>query len=76
MRDLAAVGTGAGHGEFVEADLRFHRVLVKAVGSPWLTRLYQALSGEIHLSTPSVSSSIEWPLEPADGRKAASGRTW
>ena len=50
VRDLAAVGAGAGHGEFVEADLRFHRVLVRAVGSPRLTRLYQALSREIHLS--------------------------
>jgi hypothetical protein len=26
----AAVVSGAGHGEFVEADLRFHRVLVGA----------------------------------------------
>ncbi len=50
VRDLATVGAEAGHGEFVEADLRFHRVLVRAVGSPRLTRLYQALSGEIHLS--------------------------
>ena len=50
VRDLEAVGADAGHGEFVEADLRFHRVLVRAVGSPRLTRLYQALSGEIHLS--------------------------
>ena len=40
----------AGHSEFVEADLRFHRVLVKAVDSPRLSRLYRALSGEIHLS--------------------------
>ena len=50
VRDLAAVGAGAGHDEFARADLRFHRVLVRAVGSPRLTRLYQALSGEIHLS--------------------------
>ena len=40
----------AGHSKFVEADLRFHRALVRAVDSPRLTRLYQALSGEIHLS--------------------------
>ena len=50
VRDLAAVAAIAGHSEFVEADLRFHRVLVKAVDSPRLTRLYQALTGEIHLS--------------------------
>jgi hypothetical protein len=29
VRDLAAVGAGAGHDEFVEASLRFHRVLVR-----------------------------------------------
>ena len=35
---------------FVGADLGFHRALVDAVGSPRLSRLYAALSGEIHLS--------------------------
>lgn len=50
VRDLARVDTDAGHSEFVEADLRFHRELVRSVNSPRLTRLYQALSGEIHLS--------------------------
>jgi DNA-binding GntR family transcriptional regulator len=48
--DLAGVPAEAGHSAFVEADLRFHRALVQAVDSPRLTRLYQALSGEIHLS--------------------------
>ncbi len=50
VRDLAAVEAAAGHSRFVEADLRFHRILVLAVDSPRLTRLYRALSGEIHLS--------------------------
>ncbi len=50
VRDLARVPADAGHSTFVEADLRFHRALVEAVHSPRLTRLYQALSGEIHLS--------------------------
>ncbi len=50
VRDLAAIAAGAGHSEFVEADLRFHRELVRAVHSPRLTRLYETLSGEIHLS--------------------------
>jgi DNA-binding GntR family transcriptional regulator len=50
VRELAAVSVGAGHSEFVEADLRFHRALVDAVDSPRLSRLYQVLSGEIHLS--------------------------
>jgi DNA-binding GntR family transcriptional regulator len=48
--DLAAITPEAGHSKFVEADLRFHRVLVQAVHSPRLSRLYEALSGEIHLS--------------------------
>jgi DNA-binding GntR family transcriptional regulator len=48
--DLAAITPEAGHSKFVEADLRFHRVLVQAVHSPRLSRLYEMLSGEIHLS--------------------------
>jgi DNA-binding GntR family transcriptional regulator len=48
--DLAALPVGAAHSTFVEADLRFHRALVHAVDSPRLTRLYAALSAEIHLS--------------------------
>lgn len=50
VRDLAQLSPDARHSTFVEADLRFHRVLVDAVDSPRLTRLYQALTGEIHLS--------------------------
>jgi DNA-binding GntR family transcriptional regulator len=50
VAELAAIAPEAGHSKFVEADLRFHRALVRAVDSPRLTRLYQALSGEIHLS--------------------------
>ncbi|MCW0215293.1 MAG: GntR family transcriptional regulator [Pseudonocardia sp.] len=48
--DLAAVGPDTPHSVFVEADLRFHRELVVALGSPRLTRLYQVIAGEIHLS--------------------------
>jgi DNA-binding GntR family transcriptional regulator len=50
VRDLAEISPSAKHSEFVEADLEFHNALVRAVGSPRLTRLYQTLSGEIHLS--------------------------
>ncbi len=50
VQDLASLAVGAPHSEFVEADLRFHRALVGAVESPRLTRLYLAISGEIHLS--------------------------
>jgi len=50
VHDLAQVAPDARHSTFVEADLRFHRVLVDAVQSPRLTRLYQTLTGEIHLS--------------------------
>jgi DNA-binding GntR family transcriptional regulator len=48
--DLAGIGPERPHSEFVEADLGFHRALVAAVGSYRLSRVYQALSGEIHLS--------------------------
>lgn len=37
------------HSEFVAADLEFHRVLVDAVASERLSRLYNVLQGEIHL---------------------------
>jgi DNA-binding GntR family transcriptional regulator len=47
---LAAVPADAPHSVFVEADLDFHRALVRSVDSPRLSRLYAALSGEIHLS--------------------------
>ena len=50
VAELTNVPTEAGHSRFVEADLRFHRALVGALDSPRLNRLYQALSGEIHLS--------------------------
>lgn len=47
---LASVPLDAPDSVFVESDLDFHRALVRAVDSPRLTRLYSALSGEIHLS--------------------------
>ncbi len=50
VSDLAAVHSEAPASVFVDADLAFHRALVDAVGSPRLSRLYAALSGEIHLS--------------------------
>ena len=50
VHDLERVSPGSPHGLFVEADLRFHRALVEAVNSDRLTRLYAAITGEIHLS--------------------------
>ncbi len=50
VHDLERVSAGSAHGLFVEADLRFHHALVASVNSARLTRLYAALSGEIHLS--------------------------
>jgi DNA-binding GntR family transcriptional regulator len=35
---------------YVEADLRFHRLLVESVGSRRLTRVYRTIRGEIHMS--------------------------
>lgn len=58
VRDLAAVPADGAHSEFVEADLRFHRKLVEAVGSPRLSRLYGLLTGEIHLSMVQSRSAL------------------
>ncbi len=49
VADLSALQDTASPSAFAEADLRFHQLLVDAVGSPRLTRLYQAVRGEIHL---------------------------
>ncbi|GEL25073.1 GntR family transcriptional regulator [Pseudonocardia sulfidoxydans NBRC 16205] len=48
--DLREIAATAAHSAFVDADLRFHRALVDAVGSPRLAAHYERLSGEIHLS--------------------------
>jgi len=50
VHDLAEISPSARHSEFVAIDLEFHNALVRAVASPRLSRLYQTLSGEIHLS--------------------------
>ncbi|HET9127836.1 MAG TPA: GntR family transcriptional regulator [Propionibacteriaceae bacterium] len=50
IEELSAVAPDQPPSVFVAADLGFHRALVDAVGSPRLSRLYAALSGEIHLS--------------------------
>lgn len=42
--------TKAPPSKYVEADLRFHRLLVESVGSRRLTRVYRTIQGEIHLS--------------------------
>lgn len=49
INDLASFDTSAPHSRFVAADLLFHRLLVDAVGSPRLSRVYRHLQGEIHL---------------------------
>ncbi|MFD2420290.1 GntR family transcriptional regulator [Amycolatopsis pigmentata] len=48
--DLHAVGDAQRPSVFVEADLCFHRALVDGVGSPRMSKFYELLSGEIHLS--------------------------
>jgi DNA-binding GntR family transcriptional regulator len=67
--DLAAIGPERPHSEFVEAGLGFHRALVAAVDSPRLGRVYQALSGEIHLSMSNHGTrgdaSGSWPSTAA-----------
>lgn len=40
--------------EIVEADIRFHRALVAALGSPRATRLHESVIGEAHLCMAQV----------------------
>ncbi|MFJ4689658.1 GntR family transcriptional regulator [Streptomyces sp. NPDC088789] len=49
IADLDRVENDAPHSAFVEPDLRFHQVLVDAVGSTRLSRLYRGIQGEVHL---------------------------
>ncbi|QUH02386.1 GntR family transcriptional regulator [Saccharopolyspora erythraea] len=49
VADLDRLRPSTSHSTFVEADLRFHQILVDAIGSPRLSRLYRTIQGEIHL---------------------------
>jgi DNA-binding GntR family transcriptional regulator len=49
VKDVAQL-EGAPPSEFVEADLRFHRLMVDSLKSHHFTRLYDLIQGEIHLS--------------------------
>ena len=52
-RAQAAVVAAVGAGDFaaqVQADILFHWALIKGVGSPRLIRVYELISGEIHLT--------------------------
>lgn len=49
VKDISGLD-GAPPSRFVEADLRFHRLMVDSLKSPRLTRLYGLIQGEIHLS--------------------------
>ncbi|RKR76598.1 GntR family transcriptional regulator [Frondihabitans australicus] len=49
---------------FAADDIAFHRALVSAAGSPRLTRMHDALMGEIELCIGQVDANSLWP--PSD----------
>lgn len=49
ITDLSKLPDSAPTSTFVAADLGFHLALAAAAGSPRLRRVYEALTGEIHL---------------------------
>jgi DNA-binding GntR family transcriptional regulator len=50
VEDMAEMKVDTLTREFVETDLRFHRILFESIGSPRLNRFYQAILDELHLS--------------------------
>lgn len=50
IQELSELPPDSARSALVEADLRFHQLLIQAVNSPRLERVYSDLSGEIHLS--------------------------
>lgn len=46
------------HSDFAAADLLFHRILVDAVASERLSRLYKVIEGEIHLCMVQASMTM------------------
>lgn len=48
--ELARLPAGVSQSVFIEADLHAHRSLVDQYGSERMSRVYNSLSGEIHLS--------------------------
>lgn len=55
---LRHVATDAPFSEFVLPDLHFHSVMVDAVGSPRLSRMYESLRGEIHLCMVQTATAL------------------
>ncbi|MGH3626268.1 MAG: GntR family transcriptional regulator, partial [Sciscionella sp.] len=56
IRELAAAATGRGLSNLVEPDIRFHRTLVDALGSPRLSRMHAGIMGEMRLCMVQVQA--------------------
>jgi DNA-binding GntR family transcriptional regulator len=56
--EIQGIDAAQPHSAFVAADLRFHRALVDGVRSPRLARVFELLSGEIHLSMVQSRSAL------------------
>lgn len=56
-----ALAAAPAHASFAADDIRFHRALVAAQPSPRLTRMHEALMGEIELCIGQVDALSLWP---------------
>ena len=70
VEDLSAVPDGAPWREVVEPDMRFHRAIIDAAGSPRLSRAYGQVQAEIQLCMVQLRPHYERPSEVADEHTA------
>lgn len=66
VEDLSAVPNNAPWREVVEPDMRFHRAIIDAAGSPRLSRAYSQVQAEIQLCMVQLRPHYEHPSEVAD----------
>jgi len=66
VEDLSDVPDNAPWREVVEPDMRFHRAIIDAAGSPRLSRAYGQVQAEIQLCMVQLRPHYEHPSEVAD----------
>jgi DNA-binding GntR family transcriptional regulator len=64
--DLSAVPDGAPWRDVVDPDMRFHRAIIEAAGSPRISRAYAGVQSEIQLLMAQLRPHYERPSEVAD----------
>ncbi len=63
--DMEALGPAAGWHQVVEQDMRFHRALVEAAGSPRIARTYAAIHAEIAYCLVQLRPHYDRPAQVA-----------